>query len=301
MLFLLSLFLISSIASIANSQTYITSPVICDLTTTARVNINKVQILSIDTYPDSFKYMKYIRPNITVPSNSGIEKKYCNSHCDNTMAGALGVRYSDKIPSLRNIKVNYVPGLLCTGGGYEPYLIDSIDYAINIAKENSLRGINTVVVYSIGGTYNTLQKINAMRTLTEIDGTYVVTPIGNSYSGQYDNCELNFLRLNPKLIIVGGTQKGNQLLDISMVGKCVNYYVPGAYKSAVTNKQIRGTSFSGPIVAYMFANYLLNFPGATREQILSFLDSKTNTVTRITNMGQTIQMKIFRKSGICKL
>lgn len=282
------------------SQKYITSQVICDLTPKAKSNINNVQLISIDTYPDSFKYNKYIKRNIIIPEGSGIEKKYCNSHCDNTMGGALGIRTRNGVPSLRNINVTFIPGLLCTGSGYEPYLVASINTAIKIASNNALEGKKTVTVYSIGGTYNTLEKIEAMKKLTEIPGSYVVTVIGN-HEGQYDNCPLKFFQMIPKLIIVGGTQNGSQLLNISMVGPCVNFYAPGRYKSPVTKKVISGVSFSGPIVANLITNYILNNLNATREQILTHLTSLTDVIPAKTAQGTTIYMNVFRKNGICSV
>lgn len=282
------------------NSVYITEPLRCSLTYIAKKNIDKVQLISIDTHPGNHKYLKYIRPNIQIPTDSEIEKKSCNIHSDHTMSGALGIKYNGKTPSLLNLRVNFIPGLLCTGAGYEPYLISSIREAVRIAKKNEVLGIKTVVIYSIGGTYNTQEKINTMKELTEVNGTYVVTVIGNHNYEQYDNCQLNFFKMIPELIIVGGTTKGKNLLNISMIGDCVRYYAPGDYKSPINRKRIIGTSFSAPIVGYLITNYLLNNPDSTKEQVLKFLDSKTGTVYTKTKTNKEVKMKVFRKKGACK-
>jgi hypothetical protein len=278
---------------------YISQQVTCNLTAIAKANIDRVQLLSIDTVRDSFKYLQYINQQFKIPNGSGVENRYCNPHCDETMGGALGVNDLG-IPTLKNITVNFDPGLLCTGAGYEPYLVASLKQAIEIARANSLQGKTTITVYSIGGTYNTLEKIALMRELTEIYNSFVVTVIGNNL-GQYDNCQLRFFKDIPKLFIVGGTQDGDQLSRYSMVGDCVVYYAPAKYISPVTKKINEGVSFAGPIVAFLIANFKLNHPEANREQIDQHLVSLTDLIFRVSAQGQTVPMHVFRKDSVCNV
>jgi len=278
---------------------YITKPATCALTTTAKANIGNVEFISIDTVPNSFKYLKYIKYQISIANGSGVENKYCNPHCDETMGGALGVN-AQGIPALQNIKVNFDPALICIGNGYEPYLVLAIQEAIKIATANAAQGKTTITTYSIGGTYNTLEKIDAMRQLTEIPGSFVVTVIGNNL-GQYDNCASPFFTRIPKLFIIGGTQNGDQLSRYTMVGACVKYYAPARYISPVTQKLNEGVSFAGPIVAYLIANFKLNNPGATRDQIDQHLLSLTDAVTRVSAQGQSVTMNIFRQKTVCNV
>lgn len=283
---ILTLLLITNVTS-----QFIKTQVVCPLSPTARENLNKVELISIDSYPNTkLYYHKFI--NSTIHPTEGIDEKYCLPHSDNTMVGALGIN-SLGIPTFVGMKVHYVTALLCTGAGYEPYLISAIHKAIEIAEKNSKLGKITVSIYSIGGTYNTAEKIQAMKKLTEIPNSYVMTVIGNN-DNQYNNCRSNFLESIPKLVIVGGTNAGNKLLGISMIGDCVNYYAPGKYMSPVQNKVINGVSFSAPIVGYLWILHILNNIQHNRQQIMAHLESLTATIDGKTKLGNVVKMKVFR-------
>lgn len=289
---------IDSIFNAANP--YIDKQVTCTLTATAKANIDKVQFISIDTVPNNKSaYFKYINDQFKIPDGSGVENRYCNPHCDETMGGALGIN-DQGIPTFKDITVNFDPGLLCTGAGYEPYIIASLKQAIAIATANSKQGKTTITIYSIGGSYNTLEKIDLMRELTEIPNSFVVTVIGNNLD-QYDNCASKFFTSIPKLFIIGGTQNGNQLSRYSMVGSCVKYYAPARYISPVTKKLNEGVSFAGPIVGFLIANFKLNHLEATREQIDQHLLSLTDVITRVSAQGANVTMHVFRKDSVCNV
>lgn len=298
--------LIKSLIVLFISYTSLASPLVkqpvCELHDC--YDVNKVQLISIDSYPSNKKFMKNIKPIIHMVSP--LDNFFCNDHVDNTMVGALGIRNSNALPTLNNIVVNFIPAISCIGTAYEPYLVNAINKAINISTNNMHLGIKTVVLYSISGTYNTEEKINAMKKLTEIKGTYVVAAIGNNEM-QYDNCKNKLFKGAPKLIIVGGTNtKGNGLLGTGMVGECARYYAPGNYVSPISGKRIVGTSFSSPIVSYLITNYLIKNKcdcdcDCSITDIFAFLDSKSTEIVRKSKQGINVKMRFFKLNGICKL
>jgi hypothetical protein len=273
------------------SPDFIKRPPICPMMTD---NLSKIHVISIDTYPNvRLKYFKFIDWSVSLPVSSTVISKYCNEHSTQVMASALGVNDNSRTQFKNKIKVTYIPALNCFGSGYEPDLVSSLEETLGIAKNNSVHGINTVLVYSILGTYNTQKKIDIFNAIADVPKTFIVTVIGNNYQKNY--CPLKILS-NKNLFIIGGTTNGNKLLEMSNVGPCVSFYLPGIYRSVVNGATISGTSYAGPIYANLIIRYLIRNPDATRTQIYDYFKKLSVTV-----VDKDTVMSVFLKNNVCLL
>jgi hypothetical protein len=290
--------IISNTASIAVTTKYLNKPPHCKLTPTAIANMPKVQIVICDSYPNTkLPFFNYIDATIKIPAGSTIEPKFCEPHSNYVSFAALGTN-NKQIPCFKNIKVTYYPCLSCEATGWEPNLILSLKAVKKLALENSSQGINTVVNWSILGTYNTKEKVDLINDICNIPNTYFVMAAGNNYS---DWCTLPVFK-NSKAFVIGGTANGNKLYAKSNYGACVDYYLPAVY-TASNGKNINGTSFAAPIGVFLITNFLLNNPKASFDQTKAFLDAKAKTITTtITKNGTTLplKMKVFEAAGICQ-
>lgn len=275
---------------------YITGPTRCPLTAKAKTNISRVHILVIDSYPNlSHKFYKYVKPDVQIPEGSGIEPRPCNPHADYIAATMLGVN-AYNVPIYQNMKITFLPCISCFGTAWDPYIVKSLEAAQVIAKQNATEGINTVISYSIGGSYNSKAKVDAMRTLASLPRTYFLMSSGND--GQRNYCVLPTLSL-PDVFVVGATKNGKELSEYGNIGPCVKFYTPGRYKTPVNGKIIWGTSYAQPIASNIFINMLLNHPDATREQIYGKVAALTNSVPAKTLAGNFININIFPKAKVC--
>lgn len=274
---------------------YILGPVRCPLTPTAIANIPRVHVISIDSYPNmKLGFYKYVKAEIKIPAGSTIEPKACNQHVNYVTAAFLGVNQKN-IPIFRNIKVTYIPAISCIGTAWEPNIVGSLQSALTMAKQNTANNINTVVIYPIGGYYNTTQKLNLINELSSDSRTYFFMSSGNN--DQRDACYPP--GSYPSVNLVGASSNGNKLSQYGDIGSCVKFYTPGRYKSVVDDKIIFGTSYSMPIAGNIAINELLNNPDASKAQILGKMDAISKTVMATTSSGSSIAIKVFPTATVC--
>lgn len=281
----------------AAANPYITSPVRCTLPITSKANMSRVHVISIDSYPNlNLKFYKQVATNVIIPEGSTIERKPCNPHVNHVLAALLGVNNRNE-PIYKNIKVTFIPAISCYGTAWDPDIVKSLQAAIKIATENSALGINTIVSYPIGGSYNSKDKVQAMTVLANIPRTYFMMSSGNN--NQADYCVLPTESI-PAVFVIGATVNGSQLSTFGNIGDCVKFYLPGRYKSVVNNKIIWGTSYAEPIAANIFINMLLANPELSREQTYARVQALSKVMPAKTQAGSLINMNIFPTSTVCK-
>lgn len=274
---------------------YILGPVRCPLTTTAVANMPRVHVISIDSYPNmKLGFYKYVKADIQIPEGSTIEAKACNKHANYVAAAFLGVN-KNNMPVFRNINVTFIPAISCIGTAWEPNIVKSLQSALAIAKQNTANNINTVVIYPIGGYYNTTQKLNLINELSNNARTYFFMSSGNN--DQRDACYPP--GSYPTVNLIGASSGGNKLSAYGDIGSCVKFYTPGRYRSVVDDKIIFGTSYSMPIAGNIAINELLNNPDTPKAQILAKMDSISKTVMATTASGNSIAIKVFPTASVC--
>lgn len=283
--------------SAATISPYITGPVRCNLSTTAKNNIPKVHVISIDSYPKtSLNFYKHIKYDIQLPTTSYVTREACNPHVNYVMAATLGVNKLG-YPVYPNIKVTFLPAITCIGTALETDLTQALKTAQTIAQDNQAKGINTVVVYPIGGAYNTTAKIQAVQALSNTPKTYVLMSSGNYEQANF--CYSGPENL-PNAYVMGATVNGSKLSPFGNIGACVRFYTPGKYRSVVDGKIIWGTSYSMPIAANIFINMLLANPDLKPQQIYAKVKSISKSIPGRTTAGGVISMNVFPKATVCQ-
>lgn len=274
---------------------YIVGPVRCPLTSAAVSNMSRVHIISIDSYPNmKLGFYKYVNADIQIPQGSTIEPKACNKHSNYVAAAFLGVNQKN-IPIFRNIKVTFIPAISCIGTAWEPNIVLSLQSALAMAKQNTANNINTVVIYPIGGYYNTTQKLDLINELSSDPRTYFFMSAGNNDQSNACYPPGSYSSVN----LIGASANGNKLSTYGDIGDCVDFYTPGKYKSVVDGKIIYGTSYSMPIAGNIAINEILNNPDVSKAQILGKMNSISKTVMATTAIGSSVPIKVFPTATVC--
>lgn len=281
-------------ARVANP--YITQPVCCPLTAQQRQNIERIQVISIDSYPNlALKFYKYVNTDIQIPQGSTVEHRVCNPHVNYVVSSLLGVN-NKEIPIYQGMRVTFIPAISCIGNAWEPDVVLALQAAQKLAQQNAALGINTIVSYPIGGAYYTSEKIAAVQALANTPRTYFMMSSGNNDQGNYCSWPTENI---PGIYVIGASNNGNQLSSYGNIGACVKFYTPGKYKSVVDGKVIWGTSFSEPIAANLFIHMLLAFPDASKDELLAKVAATSNVVSAPTLSGNNININIFPTAKVC--
>jgi subtilisin family serine protease len=181
----------------------------------------------------------------------------CNGHG----TGVAGVVGSSIFGVAKNVTLQDVRVLPCTGYGTVSDLISGVDWVTRHAVRPAVANM------SVGTTLS--PTVNDAVSASITSGVVYVVSAGND---SYDACR-NSPSSVPGAITVGATNNTDTRTSWSNYGSCVDIFAPGEGISTIwngtdsTTTYVAGTSYSSPFVAGVAALYLEQHPAATPAEV----------------------------------
>jgi len=181
----------------------------------------------------------------------------CNGHG----TGVAGVVGSATYGVAKNVTLQDVRILPCTGYGTVSDLISGVDWVTHHAVRPAVANMSVTTTIS--------QSVNDAVAAGIASGVTFVVSAGNDSS---DACLASPSGV-PEAIVVGAMNNMDSRTSWSNFGSCVDLFAPGETVSTIwngtdtTTTYAAGTSFSSPFVAGIAAVYLEQHPGATPTEV----------------------------------
>lgn len=205
-----------------------------------------------------------------VPAYNAVHDNTPINQCNGHGTGVAGVVGSTTYGVAKNVTLQDVRILPCTGYGTVSDLISGVDWVARHAIRPAVANMSVTTTLS--------QSVNDAVAAGIASGVTFVVSAGNDSS---DACLASPSGV-PQAIVVGATNNMDSRTSWSNFGSCVDLFAPGETISTIwngtdtTTTYAAGTSFSSPFVAGISALYLEQHPNALPAEVQAAIVSNAS-------------------------